>query len=196
MDLAAGTGEVTIPLLKNGFKVVSLDANKGMLKELRLKAKKLGVKNCQTTILDMRKLDYREKFDSVCVRQAINYFIGIKSLETSLEKIFASLKTSGKFIFNAPNYHGKRVYPTVTNYYENDAQKAFVVETNEMWGKLLKHKQYSIIWDDKKKPYFVTDENSFYMFTKREFERALRKCGFSKIEFNKPNKTLYCVAIK
>src|SRR3989338_5757830 len=60
LDLAAGTGEVTIPLLQNGFKVVSLDSNNGMLRELRRKAKKIGVKNCNTKCSDMRKINYKE----------------------------------------------------------------------------------------------------------------------------------------
>lgn len=196
LDLAAGTGEVTIPLLKNGFKVISLDISKGMLKELKLKAEKLGLKNYHVITLDMRRVNYREKFDSVCIRQAINYFIGTRALEAGFKKIFASLKVNGKFIFNTPNYQGEKEYPTVSNYYKKDKQKAFVLETNKMSGKILKHKQYSIVWEDDKEPNFVTDENSFYMFTRNEFGHALKSCGFSKVEFSGSAKTLYCVATK
>ena len=196
LDLAAGTGEVTIPLLKSGFEVISLDKNKGMLKELKSKAKKQGVKNLHIIISDMKKASYRKKFDSVCIRQAINYFIGVEALEEGLQKIFASLKNGGKFIFNAPNYHGEKKYPVVSNYYENERQRAFVLETNKLSGKILRHKQYSIIWADGKEPSFATDENLFYMFTKKEFEGALKKSGFSKIEFSGSAKTLYCAATK
>ena len=196
LDLAAGTGEVTIPLLKSGFEVVSLDKNKGMLKELKSKAKKQGVKNFHIIISDMKKASYREKFDSVCIRQAINYFIGAETLEAGLKKIFASLKDGGKFIFNAPNYRGEKKYPVVSNYYENGRQRAFVLETNKLSGKVLRHKQYSIVWTDSKEPNFATDENLFYMFTKKEFGNALEKSGFSKTEFTGSAKTLYCVATK
>lgn len=196
LDLAAGTGEVTIPLLKSGFEVVSLDKNKGMLKELKSKAKKQGVKNFHIIISDMKKASYREKFDSVCIRQAINYFIGAEALEAGLKKIFASLKDGGKFIFNAPNYRGEKKYPVVSNYYENGRQRAFVLETNKLSGKVLRHKQYSIVWTDSKEPNFATDENLFYMFTKKEFGNALEKSGFSKTEFTGSAKTLYCVATK
>jgi ubiquinone/menaquinone biosynthesis C-methylase UbiE len=196
LDLAAGTGEVTIPLLKSGFKVTSLDASRGMLRELESKARKLGIKNSRAVTLDMRKLNYREKFDSVCIRQAVNYFIGIKSLEAGLKKILASLKAGSKLIFNAPNYQGKKVYPVVASYYKKGVQVAFVVEVNKIQGRLMKHRQYSIVWEDKKEPRFITDENSFYLFTKKEFERALRICGFSKISFKGSAKTLYCVATK
>ena len=196
LDLAAGTGEVTIPLLKKGFEVISLDASKGMLEELKLKAKRMGIKYYHVKTSDMQRLAYKKKFDSVCIRQAINYFIGIKALKAGLEKIYDSLKANGKFIFNAPNYQGKRKYPAVYNYYKKGKQRALVLETNKMIGKILKHRQYSIVWEDGQEPNFVTDQNYFYMFTKKEFERALKKCGFLKVEFGGSAKTLYCVATK
>jgi len=196
LDLAAGTGEVTIPLLKNGFKVISLDLSEGMLKELKLKAKQKGIKNYHTISLDMQKVGYQDKFDSICIRQAINYFIGTKTLEVGLKNIFIALKKGGKFIFNAPNYQGEKEYPIISNYYEKEGLKAFVLEMNSVNKKLLKHKQYSIVWDNNKKPSFINDENSFYMFTKKEFITVLNKCGFSKLEFNDLGKTLYCIATK
>ena len=44
LDLAAGTGEVSIPLLHRGFAVTSLDRSKGMLNVLQAKAKKEKIK--------------------------------------------------------------------------------------------------------------------------------------------------------
>src|SRR3989338_970190 len=196
LDLAAGTGEVTIPLLKSCFGVISLDSSKGMLKELKLKAKKLGVKNYHTVTRDMRKINYKDKFDTVCIRQAINYFMGPKALESGLKKIIVSLKIGGKFVFNAPNYRGEKTYPAVSNYYESGKEKSFVLETNKILGKILRHKQYSIIWGGGLKPNFVSDENFFYMFTKKEFGHALKNCGFSKVKVSGLAKTLYCTATK
>jgi len=196
LDLAAGTGEISIPLLQNGFMVVSLDSSNGMLRELKKKAKKLGIKNYRTRGFDMKKISYKEKFDSVCIRQAVNYYLGRKAIGTGFKKIYASLKKDGNFIFNAPNYKGKTNYPAIGNYYENGGQKAFVVETNKMSGRSLKHTQYSIVWGNNNEPNFVIDENSFYMFTKEEFKRALKISGFSKIKFGGSDKTLYCVATK
>ncbi len=50
----------------------------------------------------------------------------------------------------------------------------------------------------------ISDSNEFYMYTKEEFESALKKVGFRSIKFlssglkayNKNDKTLYCVATK
>lgn len=196
LDLAAGTGEVTIPLLQSGFRVISLDSSNGMLKELEQKSKNLGIMNYRTRTLDMKKINYRDKFDSVCIRQAINYFIGTKSLNAGLKKIYTSLKQGGNFIFNAPNYRGETNYPTISNYYEKELHKAFIVETNIVKRRILKHTQHSIVWQNGDRPNFVTDENSFYMFTRKEFENALKTSKFSKIRFSGSDKTLYCVATK
>jgi len=187
---------VSIPLLKKGFEVTSTDLNSGMLKELKIKAGKAGVKNYRAVSVNMQKIRYEQKFDTVCIRQAINYFIGAGQLLRGLKSIFRALKPGGKFIFNAPNYKGQKKYPDVSNIYTDGAQNAFVLETNEVRNKLLKHRQYSLVWGGNGKPEFVIDENSFYMFTKKDLEAALKKAGFSKIEFTASNKTLYCVATK
>ncbi len=196
LDLAAGTGEVTIPLLRHGFTVVSLDASIGMLKQLQKKAKMAGIKKYRTKVLDMKKLNYQGKFDVVCIRQAINYFMGTRSLTSGLKRINASLKRDGKFIFNAPNYQGQKNYKTTYHYYNKASQSAVVVETNTIERKTLRHTQYSIVWRNNNMPTFVNDENSFYIFTKKEFESSLKKSGFSKIRFSGSAKTLYGVATK
>lgn len=196
LDLAAGTGEVSLPLLKKGFIVTSLDSSRGMLKVLKSKAEKAGLKNYRTKLLNMQRINYKQKFDAVCIRQAINYFIGTKALQTGFEKISNALKPGGKFIFNAPNYQGGKAYPAISGIYKKEKQSAFILETNKIKDRLLKHRQDSIIWEEGQKPNFVTDENIFYMFTEKEFESALKSSGFSKIKFSGSDKTLYCVATK
>ncbi|OGZ96146.1 MAG: hypothetical protein A3I44_01880 [Candidatus Sungbacteria bacterium RIFCSPLOWO2_02_FULL_51_17] len=194
LDLAAGTGEVSIPLLHRGFAVTSLDRSKGMLNVLQAKAKKEKIKNARVKICDMQRITYRKQFDAVCIRQAVNYFIGAKALTKGLLRVRAALKPGGALIFNAPNYHDEKAYPPVANIYDRGTRHAFVLETNMLSGRLLKHVQYSLVWEDGKKPEYVTDENSFYMFTKKEFNRALRHAGFFRILFSGSGKTLYCVA--
>ena len=41
LDIGAGTGRLTIPLIKNNRKVLALDTSRNMLKELRKKLKKI-----------------------------------------------------------------------------------------------------------------------------------------------------------
>lgn len=196
LDLAAGTGEVSIPLLARGFRVTSIDASRGMLGELKNKAIKLGIKNVVPVVADMGMLAYKDIFDVVCIRQAINYFLGTPSLRKGLKKIRRALKDGGAFVFNAPNYKGQKEYPSASNLYKNTKCTAFVVETNALKNRLLRHEQYSLLWDYRTKPLFIRDENTFFLFTKKEFSRCLRDAGFSKIQFREAGKTLTCIAIK
>ncbi len=207
LDMAAGTGEVTIPLLKKKYRVSSLDIHRGMLKELRRKAGKENLKNHTVILKDMNLLTKRNKFDTVCIRQAINYYKNPKSLERGLRKVFSALKDTGSFVFNAPNFRvGTKNFKTVHTLYEYKNLKAFVVETNVLKKRVLVHNQDTIVWNSivNSNPRFVSDSNSFYMYTKEEFERALVHAGFHDIRFfssklisyQKDDKTLYCVATK
>jgi ubiquinone/menaquinone biosynthesis C-methylase UbiE len=207
LDLAAGTGEVSIPLIKKKYRVTSLDLNQGMLRQLKQKAKENGIKNVKCINKNMLSLKGLTNFDIICIRQAINYQIGGQALQKQFQEIFNSLKKGGKFIFNAPNFYPqKKRYPIITSINELKGWKSFVVELNKLEDRLLIHKQYSLIWK-KKNPLKITylvDKNSFYMFTKNEFAKYLKEVGFINIKFYSSglnvyknlDKTLYCVAQK
>lgn len=193
LDIAAGTGEVTIPLLQSGYRVVSLDLHRGMLRQLTQKARKYKLAST-TRVMDMKELSLEATFDTVCIRQAINYCMGIDELKNCLYGIHKVLKMGGYCIFNTPLYTGQRTYPTVHNMYKVDGTHAFVLEKNELDQRILTHRQHSIIWSDKQEPLYIQDENTFYMFTKTELHRALKQADFTSITFHGNKKSLYCIA--
>jgi ubiquinone/menaquinone biosynthesis C-methylase UbiE len=201
LDLAAGTGEVTIPLLQRGYRVQSFDLNSGMLRVLARKAQVLGM-TVKTTVADMANLDYEQEFDAVCIRQALNYLMGVSQLTRVLKKVKQALKPGGQFVFNAPNYHlNIKDYPVVTNKYEVDGKTALVLENNQLNGKVLQHRQHSVVWDGQEATY-IDDTNDFYMFTADELKTALMTAGFTDIkfygqhlkQFDSSSKTIYGVA--
>lgn len=202
LEIAAGTGQVSIRLLQMGFDLTCLDANESMLKILKEKVEK---ENFQPRIIvgDFLNTDLADSFDTICIRQAVNYFLGLDDLVLAFRKIAELLKPEGFLIFNAPNYQPEnQEYPTVENRYDLDNLHAFVLEQNYLHNKTITHLQKAIIWGDKN--LFISDKNSFYLFTKAEFEDALKKAGFNLIEFFGSNvkpytdesKTLYCKAKK
>jgi len=208
LDLAAGTGEVSVPLLGQGFKVISFDKSSGMLKELARKSRKQGIGGYSTLVGDINHIKLpHAKFDTICIRQAINYYNGFSQLRTGLVKIRRLLKTDGRFIFNAPNFKKEKdEFSVVENLYKaDDGINAFVLETNKISGRMLSHKQNSIVWGGGlNEPIHIFDENKFYIFTKTDFEKALKSAGFSVVNFYSTNlqpysskdKTIYCLAEK
>jgi len=89
--------------------------------------------------------------------------------------------------------------------YEAGGYSVSVNEKNFMEGNLLTHTQQCVLlkkdFSERTKIY---DINRFGMFTKEEFEEALKKAGFKEIVFlgksllqiTNSSKSLYCVARK
>jgi|GEM_PF-4832902 len=205
LDIAAGTGEVTIPLLKQGYHVTALDVHGGMLKELEQKAARQKLRNYSLMHKNMSALAGHGQFDTVCIRQAINYLPSARALKNGFAKMYAALKPGGALVFNAPNFTiATKHYPPVHSLYEKDGLSAFVLETNALRKRTLTHRQNAILWSMDRAPHYITDANIFYMYTKDEFADALTVAGFRKITFlasgltnyDKKSKTLYCVAKK
>ncbi|KXK08526.1 MAG: dTDP-3-amino-3,6-dideoxy-alpha-D-glucopyranose N,N-dimethyltransferase [Microgenomates bacterium OLB22] len=202
LDLAAGTGEVSIPLIENGYEVTSLDGSQGMLEQLRQKAETKGLR-ADTTVQRLESLSLDSHYDTVCIRQAINYYMGMKALTGGLRQIATVLKPTGTFIFNAPNFlENAKKYEDSEHRYEEGSKKAVVLERNLLEDRVLTHQQDAMIWSDSEPVIHLKEENVFYMFTKEEFEQALTEAGFSQITFlssngepyQKDDKTIYCIA--
>ncbi len=205
LDLAAGTGNVSIFLLQLGFHVTALDSSAGMLNIFKKKTEKEKLKNYKIIRADINYLKSKQTYDAVCIRQAINYYQGLNALEKGLKSIRKIIKPGGAFVFNAPNFKTEKIdYPVIENNYESGGKRAFVLEINQIAGRRLLHRQDAIVWTKNKSPIHIVDTNSFYMFTKNEFESCLKKAGFSDIKFyssnlspyNLKDKTLYCAAKK
>jgi phosphopantothenate---cysteine ligase (CTP) len=194
LDLAGGTGDLSQRLLERGYKNISLaDKNPGMLKV----AEKL---NLPTHTGTMENLNLDKKFDSILVRQAINYLQDYETLVQGLRSMYHHLNPGGRLIFNAPN--SPQDYQKEKNYeYEADGLKVKIEEMNLIEEKTLIHTQRCTLLSPNgvKKLY---DMNKFALFTRDDFEKALNEAGFSKISFlgknlqelDEKSKSLYCLA--
>jgi hypothetical protein len=127
------------------------------------------------------------------------------SLEKSFKRIAGLLNKEGKFIFNAPNFKmGIKKYNPVHGSYEINGLAVCTTESNILSGRVLNHKQTALVWNKNMESKMISDLNAFYMYTKNEFESALRRAGFRSIKFlssglkayNENDKTLYCIATK
>ena len=99
VDLACGSGEMTIALAKGGRKMTGIDLSDEMLNTATVKAKKEGV-DIKWIRQDIASLELSHKVDFVtCVCDGVNY-IEQSLLKGFFDRVNSYLKEGGKFIFD------------------------------------------------------------------------------------------------
>lgn len=100
LDLACGTGSLTLELARAGFDVIGVDRSEGMLSAAAEKAEQSGQKAlflCQ----DMRSLDlYGTVGAAICHLDGINHLMSPQSVKLVFSKVALFLETGGLFIFD------------------------------------------------------------------------------------------------
>ena len=167
LELACGTGNLTIPLTKKNYDIAGIDISDEMLSVAREKAEKEGI---ELVLLqqDIAELDFDvPNLDCIlCACDGFNYLTYDDELESVFEKSYELLKDDGVFIFDIRkqllNYddvmnnqreiiYGKRneildndsIHETVLNgfkEYISDIVNSHLVESNK-----LKENDYSEI---------------------------------------------------
>jgi len=100
LEIGAGTGRITIPLLKKGIDVTALDIAPKMLAILKAKAakEKLPVK---VICADMRTFKAGGKFDAVIITyRTFQHMYSVNDQTNALEAIKKHLKPNGILIFD------------------------------------------------------------------------------------------------
>jgi SAM-dependent methyltransferase len=96
LDLACGTGNSFMPLLRRGFRITGCDASPAMLSEAAIKAP--GARLVQA---DLRRLPQLGRFDLVaCVDDSLNYLLDGEALAAAFRGMAANLATDGVAVFD------------------------------------------------------------------------------------------------
>ncbi len=105
LELACGTGNVTIPIAQKGYNIIGLDISEDMLTIAKNKALEKNL-NLFFIHQDMVDLYLEEKFDcilSMC--DGINYIIDINDLIQVFRRVYDTLEDKGVFIFDISYYY-------------------------------------------------------------------------------------------
>lgn len=94
VDFGAGSGRITIPLLKNNFSVYAIDVSKKSLGNLEKTAKKLLLSPLETST----SLPEKKMFKAIVGADILHHI----EFNIFLPKIFSSLEKKGKVIFSEP----------------------------------------------------------------------------------------------
>jgi SAM-dependent methyltransferase len=101
LEIACGTGRVTIPIAKLGFATTGLDIVPGMLEQARRKSRGLPVRWIEA---DARTFDLHEQFDLIFLTgNAFQAFVTNAEQEALLGSVHAHLHEDGLFAFETRN---------------------------------------------------------------------------------------------
>lgn len=101
LDLACGTGNLSLILAKKGYNVTGIDRSHEMISVAKLKAEKLRLSKIQFLESDLLSFRRNSEFDiALCTYDSINYLQDINSLSILFSNVRQSLKNGGVFIFD------------------------------------------------------------------------------------------------
>lgn len=183
LDLACGTGSLTLELAKNNVDVFGVDASEDMLCQAQFKAAQ-AEKNILFLCQEMQSLDLYGEIDTcICTLDSINHLTSEKDVLNTFKSVSKFLRKSGYFLFdvNTPYKHREIL-----------ADNTFVYDTDEVFciwqNTLLENDTVEIFLD-----FFEEDQTGKYIRTSESFfERAyshmeiinmLNEAGFELVDY-------------
>ncbi len=183
LDLACGTGRITIPLAEAGFSVVGLDISEPMLKHAQEKAKKKDVQ-VEWVQGDMTQFALNRKFNLILLGgNTIAHLETLESFENCLSSVREHLTGKGRFIFGVfnPNLHYLTRNPAtrfpVTEFVDpNTSEKVIVTETcaYDSARQLDRFRRYHRIGEQE-----TTWDVTFKIYFPQELDALLKYNGFA-----------------
>lgn len=187
LEIACGTGRITIPIAKAGVDIMGLDFSGAMLKRAREKSKKEGVK-IKWLKADCRNFKLGRKFDLIYMP-----FNSMQHLHdrVSIEKMFSCVKKhlskKGKFIVDVfnPNPHfldrdTNELFPV--GYYKDPYTNKDIL-VNEQYSYNKKDQVANIIWHYKRgKKRLFSKKLNMRCFFPMEFDSLFHYNGFKVLQ--------------
>ncbi|MEK4425352.1 class I SAM-dependent DNA methyltransferase [Solibacillus sp. FSL K6-1523] len=194
IDLACGTGRVTIPLAKNGLEMIGVDLHRGMLNEARNKSELLGLP-IEWIEQDCTKLSLVTKSNLIySVGNSFQHFLTNKAQDELLTSVNNHLELGGVFIFDTrfPSVE-ELLQPANEEYWKSytdlEPQQTVDVFTISNYDSLDQVQHYTTIRKYKNENGQIINEKRTnirlrYVFPK-EMERLLHAHGFEILHLYK-----------
>ena len=183
LDLACGTGKLTLLLRDLGFDMTGVDLSENMLSVAREECYKRGISDVLWLCQDMREFELYGTVDAcVCSLDSINYLTKISDVKKCLSTVYNYLIPDGVFVFDINTPHRfKNIYGNNDYILEQDgALCAWQNEYNEKNG--ICHFYLSVFSENEDGTYTRQDEvQREKCYTRRQIEKALSDTGFEII---------------
>ena len=130
VDLACGTGSMTVELAAMGYDVIGVDLSENMLSKAREKSDGSILYLCQS----MQQLDMYGTIDAfVCTLDSLNHIEDRKQLLLALSRVSLFLEPDGVFVFDMNTlYKHERIL--ADNAFVYETEKVYCVWQNEYAG--------------------------------------------------------------
>lgn len=181
LDLACGTGSMSIPLIKKGYNIIGIDCSEDMLE---IASERLSNESYSFFLLKakMQNFEFSDKVDAcICCLDSINHLNNNSDVQKTFENVFNSLKNGGLFIFDVN---------TIYKHNEILADNTFIFDEED----------YYLVWDNEKiddrtvrilLDMFIYNGSSYDRFseefcetayTVEELSQTLKDTGFKNIK--------------
>lgn len=153
LDLACGTGTLTLELCRRGIDIFGCDMSADMLSIAQQKAYK-NDRNIMFICQKMQNLKLLGKIDTcICTLDSINHLLSSEDVQKTFSRVKQYLNNNGIFIFDLNTIYKHKyilgdncyIYDTEkvfcawqNNYYENDNKVVITLDFFERVGKLYK----------------------------------------------------------
>jgi len=99
LELACGTGILSIHLAQSGYIVHGVDRSAAMVSIASMRGR--YVKDVEFAVADMRNLDLEPEFDAaLCMFDSLNYLTSLEDVSDTLQSVSSLLRDNGVFIFD------------------------------------------------------------------------------------------------
>jgi len=182
LDLACGTGNMTLLLAKKGFDMIGVDLSEDMLAAAQ---QKMYEENQRILFLtqDMRELDLYGTVDAVvCVCDGLNYILDPSDLAKVFNRVKLFLNPGGIFIFDInTEYKFKEVMANRT--FEGESASGAAYEWENFYNTETKLNEYRVTFYNKENPNEqpFTEIHKQRAYAQTEIEKTLKNAGFNDI---------------
>ena len=98
LELACGSGEITIALAKDGYEIHASDLSKDMIQTAKAKKDSALV---SWRVMDMCQFDVTESYDGIlCLCDSFNYLLHTAQVKQLFQDVYAHLKDDGCFLMD------------------------------------------------------------------------------------------------
>ena len=180
LDLACGTGKLTLLLRELGYDMTGIDLSEDMLLVAREECYKNGISDVLWLCQDMREFELYGTVDAcVCCLDSINYLTKLSDVKKCFSLVYNYLVPDGIFVFDINTPHRfKNVYGSNDFILEEKGSLCAWQNRYDEKSKLC-HFYLSIFEENSDGSYTRSDEiQKEKCYSRRQIEKALIDTGF------------------